>query len=817
MQQQPASTGKSEVPVRANCFHCGETCEDEHIIFDQKDFCCNGCKTVYELLSDNDLYEYYDFQKHPGLSRRRKVEEEKYYFLDNDEIQKQLLDFSSAELNKVSLNVPQVHCSSCIWLLENLHRLESGILNSRVNFVRKELYVDYDPQKITLHQLVTLLTSIGYEPQINLDSREKKKSKQINQSLLLKIGVAGFAFGNIMLLSFTDYLGLNGELELQIRKFINYLNLILALPVVFYSGLDYFISAWQGLKKHFLNIDVPIALGILVLFLRSTYEIVTATGTGYFDSLAGLVFFLLIGRWFQSRTYENLSFERDYKAYFPLAVNRITNEGSEVVQVSQLKKGDRFFIRNQEIIPCDSTLISTNANLDYSFVTGESKTVAAVSGDFIYAGGRQEGPRIELTANKEVSQSYLTRLWNHDAFQKHKDLPQHRMVDQISKHFTLTIIFIAVATYVYWSFINMDIAFNSLTAVLIVACPCALSLSTPFTLGTTTRLFGRNKLYLKNAGIIEEMARIDHIVLDKTGTLSNNTGHTLVYHGNHPLSNTDKSIVNSITAHSTHPLSREINRFTAPGADKIKIEAFREINGKGLSAVVDGVKYKLGSKAFAAGEKINKNRSPNLLDELGDGVFLTRNNEIIGRFEHKSRFRDGLKEVFHSAQGFNFSLLSGDHDHEKEVLKGYLPQKTAYLFRQKPEDKLEYITRLQKNGEKVMMVGDGLNDAGALRQSDVGLAVTDNISAFSPASDGILDGVSLTRLFQFMDFSVIARKVIIASFIISFIYNIGGLAFAVTGTLTPVVAAILMPLSSITVVTFTTGAIHYFGKLKKLY
>lgn len=345
------------------CYHCGELCEDELVEFDSKPFCCNGCKMVYEILNENDLCNYYDLQNTPGINLKSRNFDQKFGYLDNVDIQKKLLDFSSDSVNKITFFIPVIHCSSCIWLLEHLDRLREGITYSRVNFVRKEVSIDFDPVVISLKTIVELLATIGYEPEINLQNATKSKSKKENRKLYLQIGVAGFAFGNIMMLSFPEYFGFEG-LDESVQSFITYINILISLPVVFYSASGYFISAYKGLQQKYINIDVPITIGVVALFVRSLYEILSQSGPGYLDSLAGLIFFLLIGKWFQSRTYDSLSFERDYKSYFPLAVSRISEDGSEMVQITELKENDLIEVRNQEIIPGDAELVSTEASID---------------------------------------------------------------------------------------------------------------------------------------------------------------------------------------------------------------------------------------------------------------------------------------------------------------------------------------------------------------------------------------------------------------------------------------------------------------------
>ena len=408
------SSKKEETP----CYHCGDLCNEYEIVTDNKSFCCNGCKTVYEIFSENDLTCYYDLQTSPGSTPN--IISGKYDFLDNTEITKKLLEFDDENYQIITLYIPTIHCSSCIWVLENLHKLQPFVTASQVNFPKKTVRITYKSKDISLKQLVLLLSSIGYEPYISLEDYTSGK-KAIDRQLIYKLGVAGFAFGNIMFLSFPEYFEVN-EIWLDNYKYIfRWLMFFFSLPVVFYSGWDYFVSAYKGIRTKMLNIDVPIALGISVLFIRSTLEIILDIGTGFFDSLSGLIFFLLIGKYFQQRTYSFLSFERDYKSYFPIAVTRIdAHKKEETVQVYEIKKGDRLLIRNSELIPVDGILISGDANIDYSFVTGEADAVQKISGDKLFAGGKQQSGVLEIEALKSVEQSYLTQLWSNDAFMEDK-------------------------------------------------------------------------------------------------------------------------------------------------------------------------------------------------------------------------------------------------------------------------------------------------------------------------------------------------------------------------------------------------------------
>ena len=784
---------------KVSCFHCGDNCNYSIIQFNEKSFCCNGCKTVYQIFIENDLTCYYDLQVSPGA-----IPNEihgKYDFLSQENIIEKLIEFNDGNIQITTLYIPHIHCSSCIWILENLNKLNPEISSSQVNFGKKTVRITYNSDQFSLKETVLLLSTIGYEPNISLNDFKTGK-EHINRSLIYKLGIAGFAFGNVMFLSFPEYFEV-GEFWLEKYKHLfRWLMFVFSLPVVFYAGQDYFVSAYKGLSSKLLNIDVPIALGIAVLFIRSTVEIFFDLGSGFFDSLTGLVFFLLLGKFFQQKTYSFLSFERDYKSYFPIAITKIENGTETPVQVYEIKKGERLLIRNEELIPVDGILINGKARIDYSFVTGESEKLTKKSGDKLFAGGKQTSGVIEMEALKSVEQSYLTQLWSNDVFNKNKEDGFTTLTNKISKRFTIAVLSIAIVATSYWLFIDASKAMNVFTAVLIIACPCAIALSAPFTFGNLLRIFGKLKFYVKNASVLEQLAEINTIIFDKTGTITSNKKSTVTYEGS-KLSTSDEILLKNTLRGSNHPLSRTLYDILDEH-NIIALNHFEEHLGKGIEASHDSGFIKVGSASYVGASESSV---------LNTTVHISTNNEYKGKYTFYNSYRKGLSKLFNALKKhYDLAILSGDNEGELENLKKILPGKTKLIFNQKPDDKLEYIKYHQSEGAKVLMVGDGLNDAGALAQSNVGIALSENINVFSPACDAILDASNFNQLNKFISASKSAIKIIKWSFILSFIYNIIGLYFAVTGQLAPVIAAILMPLSSISIVVFTTIAINVLGK-----
>jgi Cu+-exporting ATPase len=777
-----------------HCFHCGnEIIKEEEILFDEKKFCCNGCKSVYEIFSVNDLSCYYDFQAAPGATPLES--KGKYDFLKDESIVSKLLEFEENSTYIISLYIPHIHCSSCIWILENLPRLQSGINTSIVNFPEKKVRITYNPKQTNLKQIVGLLCSIGYEPYISLDNFDEDK-KAVDRSLIYKIGVAFFCFGNIMLLSFPEYFEVNEFWINQYRGFLRWLIFAISLPSFLYSASGYYVAAWNSIKAKMLNIEIPIALGIIVMFIRSTVDIFFDYGQGFFDSMCGLIFFMLLGKLFQLKTYSFLSFERDYKSYFPIAVTKIGSDGTEIpVQVYDIEKGDRLLIRNQELIPVDGILLSEKASIDYSFVTGEAVAIEKKSGDKVFAGGKQLGKVIEMEVLFSVSNSYLTQLWSNDVFQKKVDIKHKTITDTISRYFTPALLGLACISFLYWIFISVDTAFNVFTAILIVACPCALALTAPFTQGNVLRIMGKRKLYLKNAMVIEQLAKVDTIVFDKTGTITTNEKTAITYEGAF-LNDFELQLLCNTLRGSNHPLSRRLYDFIQK-QEALEPLHFEEIIGKGIHAEFQEGTIKLGSSQFLEHLSENTHKKTKVHVEI-NGVYK-------GSYVFNNQYRVGLESLFERLSNkYNLVVLSGDNDGERKILEKMLPSNTTLVFNQKPEQKLDYIENLQKQGKNVMMVGDGLNDSGALAQSNIGISISENVNVFSPACDGILDASQFQKIAFFMQFSKNAMKTIYMSFILSLLYNVVGLSFAVTGNLHPIVAAIIMPLSTITIVSFVT-------------
>lgn len=796
------------VKEKTTCYHCSDDCVDEIVQVDGHSFCCNGCSTVYQLLQDVGLDNTY--ANGPLGIRPDEPKSNELNYLDNEEVKQSLLDFSDGKLARISFELPAIHCSACVYLLERLERLNPGVKQCEVNFPKKTANILFDQSVISLKELVLLLHSIGYSPNLNLAKSSEARQKPVtDKSLIYKIGVAGFCFGNIMLLSFPEYLIGNSELESKWSNLFNYLNLALALPVLLYAGRDYLLSAYKGLKVRHVNMDVPVSIGILAIFGRSAYDILAGVGPGFLDSLAGFVFFLLIGKWYQAKTYSSLSFERDYKSFFPIAVNRIGSDGQvDAIMIKHLLKGDEIQIHNDELIPCDCQLLSEKASIDYSFVTGEAEPSSQLGGNKIYAGGKNRGAMIRLRVLKPVSSSYLTSLWNSaDVDQGAETPPLLSFSNKIASWFSAAVLSVATLTAIYWLIVDPTNWLNTTTAVLIIACPCALALSIPFTYGSILRHFGRHGFFVRSVEAIAKLGQINHVVFDKTGTITIRQKDGVRFAGN-PISKEQLTALVNVARQSLHPLSKTFAQAHAK-VKKLPVVGFTENPGVGIYGMVEGVLVELKNPNKLTAEESKRFDNWHSKEHGMGKTAVLIDGQLWARVDFTTSYRPGLKKVVQRIQLKNeLSLLSGDNDTEatalsSSVIAGFQTQHMH--FNMDPHQKKEWVAQKQTNQEtKVLMVGDGLNDAGALQEAHFGISIAEDNNQFTPASDGILTASSFEKMPDFIRLSRQARMIVIAAFALSLIYNIIGVSVAVQGLLSPVVAAILMPLSSVSIVLFTT-------------
>lgn len=768
------------------CAHCGQPAPDP--VPGNKPtqvYCCFGCKVVHEMLGESSASIPYET-----------LPLEKYAYLDEAKIQTSLLDFQEENYARITLRLPQIHCSSCIYLLENLSEIEDGIQQVQVNFAKKQASIAFRTDKLKLSMLAALLEYIHYPP--DFQSRTFTKGKSKRNKLILQLGTAGFFFGNTMLLAIPDYLGGSLALHPELQHFFRLLMFGFSLPVLLYSAQDYYLNALKSLRAGFLSIDLPIALGATVLFLRSSYEVFSGLGNGYFDSLTGLIFFLLVGKWYQEKTYANFSFDRDFRSFMPLAAHLLLPKGKEkALPIDDLEKDDRIKVYHGEVLPTDGYLQSEHAALDYSYITGESLPVAKHKNDLLYAGGKVQGNPITLVVSQKPNRSYLASLWKNQAFNESGAALEKRFSDSVSQYFTPIIIVLALVAGGFWIGHDLGKAAQVFTAVLIVACPCALALAEPFANGSLMRWYGRYGLFLKSSAVVSRLYAISQVVFDKTGTLTQAQDISVTWQGA-ALSSREKQMLSGLLQSSQHPLAQAVLQHFTGTTVPLPVHDFNETIGKGIQGYFNTTAVAFGSGSWLGAP-------PQV--QPATRSYLSVNGTLRGYFEFSQKPRPALPQLMLKLkEKYRLALLSGDTYQSESQFKKVMGRDADLVYEAKPQDKLCYVQKLQQQGHKVMMIGDGLNDAGALKQSDVGISLCEKNVNYFPASHALMMAEALPRLASFLKLSKLNRRVITTAFIISFLYNIVGISFAAAGLLSPLVAAILMPVSSVTIVIYTTLA-----------
>jgi len=775
------------------CLHCGVRCDDGGVSTAEGAFCCAGCAAVYDLLRAHGLTDYYTCDPRAGVSQRARgpVHDDRFAALDDPAVAARLVRTVDGATT-VTFAVPALHCASCVWLLEQLWRFDGGIARSEVDLVRRTLRIAFDPGATSPRAIAGTLASLGYEPAIDAE-RQADPAPAARRALYLKLGVAGFAFGNMMLFSIPRYAN-GAPLSPEFQRLFDALNLAFAVPVLLFSASDYFRSAAAALRARTVTLDVPVALGLATMFARSTADIALGRGEGFLDSFAGLVFFLLIGRLLQQKAFEAMAFDRTVRSFLPLSARVERAAGDVLVPLAELSAGDIVRLRCGEVVPADGVLIDDAGAIDYAFVTGESEPVPLARGSRVQAGGRASHGGLRVALTGPASNSRLAALWTDPVFTRPKPQALTDLSVRFGQAFTAAAVLLALAGAAAW-WPDAVRAADVATAVLIIACPCALTISAPIALGTGMGILGRAGCYLRQPGVLLDLARVTLIDFDKTGTLTGGT--SAVSLGGLPEDAWRK--VRQLAAASVHPVSRAL---AASGRSEGAISGLIEHDGAGLRAEVDGVHVAIGSAAFVGVDPGVAVAGRTYASVAGAGV---------GTIDVAATLRPGVIEAVRElASGHETWLLSGDH--ARGAAQWAVTFNGRARFEQSPADKLATIRRQQAASHRVLMIGDGLNDAGALAAADVAIAVSDETACLVPACDALLRGDRVAALPAILRYARQAHAVIVLCFAVSVVYNVGGLWLALAGRLTPLATAVLMPVSSLTIVALSAGLMRLHGR-----
>ena len=776
------------IPVAA-CYHCGEPLPDlpVHQQWEgvEQAFCCQGCAAAAEWIRHSDLGDYYQLRS--AAAMRVGTEPQDLSIWDRDE----LLDEHSHRIEggrEIILLTDGMRCAACAWLIDRALAREDGVLDSTANAVTGRIRISWDPQRAALSQLLQRLSLLGYRPYLAGGEASERARLADRRRWLLRLGIAGLGAFQAMMLAEALYLDVNNTMPVPTRDFFRWLTFLVSTPVVFYSGWPFLIGAWRELRNRHLGMDTLIASSTLLAYFASLVETIRGGPHVWYDAAVMFVFLLLAARMLEQRARNIATAQVDALARArPAFATRERADGErESVPLTALQIDDIVRVAAGESVPADGVLLDTQAMFEEALLTGESRPVSKAVGAPVYAGTicREHPARLRVTEVGSATRlSQLARLV--DQAQAHRP-PIAQVADRIGSRFVAGLLLCAVAVYVFWHFHQPERAFEVTLALLVISCPCALSLSVPAALAAAHGALARLGVLATRPDALETLSEATDIVFDKTGTLSDaqpGLGSVEVFGD---LQARDAlAIAAALERDSGHPIAAAFA--VAARADQ-QAQQVETVTGRGVQGRLAGVHWYLGRADFAAG------REDDGFLWLGDG------QRGVARFSlHESPREDAdsaLREL--QAQGLQVHLASGDGAEAVQRLADSLGITQAHA-RQTPEDKLALVRGLQAQGRIVAMVGDGLNDAPVLAGADVSLAMGEGAPLAQRAADLVLTGATLMRIPAAILLARRTRAIIVQNLGWAMAYNLIALPVAAMGWVTPWLAALGMALSSLIV------------------
>ncbi|MBU3678568.1 MAG: HAD-IC family P-type ATPase [Candidatus Kapabacteria bacterium] len=779
----------SSSPHLVTCFHCGTESGIGAPAADGHTFCCQGCLSVYDLLRTHDSCQYYQFD---DSQRRRPAAEPEDRFTGLDRAFATTASPGIAVRSTIHLRLPDMHCAGCVWLLERLSRFDSGILASRVDLLHQTVVVDYNNDETSPSAIARLLDSLGYPPAIGNIAAEGRNPSSARRTLTTQIGIAGFAAGNVMMIGLANYIAGPGGLDPLVQKVLTVVEIGLSALVLVTCTQPWLRAAWGSLRRGVVSLDVPVSIGILTIFSRSLFDILTGRGEGFLDSFTGLVFFLLVGRLFQQRAFESLEFERSMHSFLPITAMRRNGNDVETIGIDELQRADVVVVRNGEVIPADAILLHTVGVVDYAYLTGEVEPIECRPGTMLYAGGRVLGRALELSVVKPSSSSMMASLWSRqDIHTDRRSIESTR--ERFGLAFTASVLGVAIGAAMWW-LPNMDMALNAFTSVMIIACPCALTLAMPITFGTAMGVLSRRGIFLKNVATLSELQRVTHVTFDKTGTLTR--PHTATYVGAQLSPDITAGLV-ALAMHSTHPVSRAIVAAGPPS--RVFVDDVQELPGVGIRCNHAGHDLALGSAEMILDDD---ERAP--YREGVSGSVAMIDGHPVGRFVVRHEVYSGVASMVSALrqEGISVSMVSGDSENGRTAVEHIFRPEEIRLSTS-PSEKVENIMLTKQSGKHVLMVGDGLNDIAAMSAANVSIAVSNGSSRIVPACDVMIDAANISTIDRLLSYAKAQKSVVTTAFWFTMAYNALGFYLAVSGRLSPVITAVMMPLSSLLVIAIS--------------
>jgi P-type Cu2+ transporter len=792
----------AEFAARSACAHCGLL-----VPFEREappgdtPFCCEGCAAVYAVLTEHGLLRYYALAREAGGRVPAKVTGRFHEELDDPAFVARACMALPEGLLATDLYLEGVHCAACVWLVEKVPALVPGAIEVRLDLPRSRARVVWDPARTKLSELAVALDRIGYPVHPYRGARAAEARRRENRELLLKIGVAAAVAGNVMAIAFGLYGGFLHGMEPEYLRLFRWTSLTVAFPSVFWCGGTFFRGALGAMRARSVSMDVPIALGLAAGYAQGAVNTIRSTGEVYFDVVTTLVFLLLSGRYLLKRRHGTAVEAAELLASLsPSSAHVLADGGEREIPLEALLSGMRVAVLTGESFPADGRVVEGRSNVDLALLTGESRPVPVASGDAVHAGSVNLGGRLEILVESTGEDTRVGRLMRLVEESAKRRAPIVQLADRISGRFVTTVLALAAITLALWWHVSPQLAFDHAIALLIVTCPCALGLATPLAIAAGIGRAARAGFLVRGPDVVEALSRGGRMVLDKTGTLTKGTLSVVAYWGSDEV----RALAAAAEAHSSHPVARALATSQPPAMGPVEIE---ETPGFGIVGRVGRHVLVVGSPAFLASRF---NVWPPAVTERVDAwsddgltpIVVAVDGAVSAVFGLGDPLRDDARGAMVAlrALGYDPSILSGDHPGAVAAVARCLdvpPHRARGGVG--PEEKVAYVLDEQARS-KVVMVGDGVNDAAALAAADVGIAVHGGAEAALAVADVFVTRPGLDRLVELVVGCRRTMRVVKRNLAFSLVYNAAAVVLAMTGWINPLVAAILMPLSSLTVI-----------------
>ena len=787
-----------------SCYHCGEDVPAEtdfkvEILGSIRPMCCPGCETVAQTIVDSGLVSYYQYRTAPA--EKADLVPEQLLALshyDNEDVQLEFVR-NSENTSEVTLSLEGVSCAACAWLIEKQVSSQDGVYGIRVNTTTNRALLSWDNTKTKLSELLSAIHTLGYKAAPFEADKQEAAYHRSMKNYLYRLGVAGLATMQVMMLAVALYLEVFGNLEPEFKHYFRWVSLIFATPVLLYSALPFYINAWRSIKGRTLGMDVPVSIALLFAYVASLVATVTEQGEVFFESISMFTFFLLLGRFLEMRARRKAAAASGN--LLKLVPAMATTLDGEQIPVKTLKVGDKIRVLPGEHIPADGIVLSGRVHIDESMLTGESIHVVKNQGNSVFAGTLNGDESFELEVKSSKADSVISNIVR---LQDEAQLSKPRIAeiaDIVARYFVAVILVISFGTWLYWHQTRPEDAFWIMLSVLVATCPCALSLATPTAITCSTSRMGNFGILLRKGHVFETLCKVNHLIIDKTGTLTEGDIRISQTETHAELDkDTCLQIAASLEQHANHPIAKAFKAFES---DDVKVESVNNVIGSGITGEWNGHKVAIGSSEFILGQAQNAQ---------SNGIYLSLDAKHIATFVYEDPIRKESIEFIQKFKeaGIKTTLLTGDSLVNAKPVAEEIGI-TDIVANAKPEDKLAYLNS-RDDKDITMMVGDGINDAPILAGAHLSVAMGGGTDVAKASADMVLLGDKLDRLLQSRKLALKTRKIIRENLAWSLGYNLLILPLAVAGLVAPYIAVVGMSASSIIVVSNSLRLLKEQGK-----